>query len=69
MSPRKHAVRAAGVVGSAVSAVVPTRRPRIEGDRETEILDAAVCVLGEVGYDRLTMDMVAMEARASKATL
>jgi len=47
----------------------PTRRPRVEGDREGEILDAAVRILGEVGYDRLTMDTVATEARASKATL
>lgn len=69
MMSRKRAARAAGVVGSAVSAVVPCRRPRVEGDRETEVLDAAVRVLAEVGYDRLTMDNVAMEARASKATL
>ena len=34
-------------------------RPRVEGDREVEILDAALEVLGEVGYDRLTMDAVA----------
>jgi AcrR family transcriptional regulator len=44
-------------------------RPRIEGDREQEILDAALEVLGEVGYDRLTMDAVAHRAKASKATL
>lgn len=69
VSPRRHAAHAVGVVGSAVSAVVPTRRPRVEGDRENEILDAAVQVLAEVGYDRLTMDTVAMAARASKATL
>ncbi len=69
MSPRKQAARAADAVSSAVSAVVRTRRPRIEGDREAEILGAAVTVLGEVGYDRLTMDLVATEARASKATL
>ena len=47
----------------------PPRRPRIEGDREAEVLDAAVAVLAEVGYDRLTMDQVALTARASKATL
>lgn len=69
MSPRQQAARAADAVSSAVSAAVRTRRPRIEGDREAEILDAAVAVLGDVGYDRLTMDMVATEARASKATL
>jgi hypothetical protein len=44
-------------------------RPRVEGDREQEILDATISVLAEVGYDRLTMDAVATEARASKATL
>ena len=44
-------------------------RPRVEGTRESEILDAAVHLLCEVGYDRLTMDAVAAEARASKATL
>ncbi|MDQ3629362.1 MAG: TetR/AcrR family transcriptional regulator [Actinomycetota bacterium] len=45
------------------------RRPRVEGDREAEVLDAAVRVLADVGYDRLTMDEVASAARASKATL
>ena len=46
----------------------PTR-PRIEGERETQILDAAVALLCQVGYDRMTMDAVASEARAGKATL
>jgi AcrR family transcriptional regulator len=44
-------------------------RPRIEGDREQEILTATLDVLADVGYDRLTMDAVATRARASKATL
>jgi AcrR family transcriptional regulator len=44
-------------------------RPRVEGDREQEILDAALEVLTDVGYDRLTMDAVAHRAKASKATL
>ncbi len=44
-------------------------RPRVEGDREEEILDATFELLTTVGYDRLTMDAVAREARASKATL
>src|SRR3954451_13069507 len=46
-----------------------TTRPRVEGDREVEILDSALEVLAEVGYDRLTMDAVALKAKASKATL
>src|SRR6476661_2970050 len=44
-------------------------RPRVEGDREQEILDAALEVLADVGYDRLPMDAVAHRAKASKATL
>ena len=49
--------------------MTPTERPRVEGDREQEILDATLEVLAEVGYDRLTMDAVATRAKASKATL
>lgn len=44
-------------------------RPRVEGEREGELLDATLDLLLEVGYDRLTMDAVAARARASKATL
>ena len=47
----------------------PRVRPRVEGDREGEILEATARLLLEVGYDRLTMDAVAREAKASKATL
>lgn len=44
-------------------------RPRVEGDREEEILEATLELLLDVGYDRLTMDAVARRSRASKATL
>lgn len=44
-------------------------RPRVEGDREQEILETALAVLSEVGYDRMTMDAVATRAKAGKATL
>lgn len=44
-------------------------RPRVEGEREDQILDATLAALLEVGYDKLTMDGVARLARASKATL
>ena len=47
----------------------PSVRPRVEGERELEILDATLEVLADVGYDRLTMDAVAARAKASKATL
>jgi len=46
-----------------------TPRPRVEGVREAEILEAALEVLAEVGYDRFTMDAFALRAKASKATL
>lgn len=44
-------------------------RPRIEGEREEQILDAALDLLLEVGYDRFTLDGAAKAAKASKATL
>jgi AcrR family transcriptional regulator len=37
--------------------------------RSNAILDATIELLAEVGYDRMTMDMVAARARASKATI
>ena len=51
------------------AAITRTLRPRIEGEREAEILDAALELLASSGYDRLTMDAVASAAKASKATL
>jgi AcrR family transcriptional regulator len=54
---------------SAVHTDIVVSRPRVEGDREQQILDATLQVLGDVGYDRLTMDAVATRAKASKATL
>jgi AcrR family transcriptional regulator len=51
------------------AATAAAQRPRVEGLREQEILDAALQVLADVGYDRLTMDAVAHQAKASKATL
>lgn len=44
-------------------------RPRIEGDREGAIFEGVIKLLVEVGYDKLTFDMVAAQVRASKATL
>jgi AcrR family transcriptional regulator len=54
---------------AAPAADAPACRPRIEGEREQEIFAAALDVLADVGYDRLTMDAVATAAHASKATL
>ncbi len=44
-------------------------RPRLEGERAREVLDVTLELLSEVGYDKLTLDTVAVRARASKATL
>jgi AcrR family transcriptional regulator len=52
-----------------VDAVGQRQRPRVEGGREEELLDATLAVVAELGYDRLTMDAVATAAKASKATL
>lgn len=49
--------------------IVASKRPRVRGDREADIFDATVRALADIGYDRLTMDQVAGEAHASKATL
>jgi len=37
--------------------------------RDADILDAALAVLAETGYDGMTIDMVAARAKAGKATL
>ncbi|WP_029947263.1 TetR/AcrR family transcriptional regulator [Leifsonia aquatica] len=37
--------------------------------RDPEILDAALDVLAETGYDRMTIDLVAARAKAGKATV
>lgn len=47
----------------------PVERPRIEGDREQEILAATLEVLADVGYDRLTMDAVAARAGTSRPVI
>jgi AcrR family transcriptional regulator len=52
-----------------VTPVATTTRPRVEGERATEIYEAVIRLLVEHGYDKLTFDAVAVEVRASKATL
>lgn len=46
-----------------------TRGRPLDRSRDAAILEAAIEVLSEYGYDRLTMDMVAARARAGKAAL
>lgn len=44
-------------------------RPRVEGERVTEIYASVLRLLVDYGYDKLTFDAVAADAHASKATL
>lgn len=57
--------------GASVRATEALARPGRKRDhtRDPEILDAAIDVLAETGYDRMTVDMVAARAKAGKATL
>ena len=43
-------------------------RPR-DNSRDEVILEAAIAILAESGYERMTMDMVAVRAKAGKATV
>jgi AcrR family transcriptional regulator len=56
---------------SVDSAAVPSARLGRKRDhtRDPEILDAAVQVLAETGYEGMTIDMVAARAKAGKATI
>lgn len=61
-------VMAASERASADDAPVRRGRKR-DASRDGEILDAALAVLAEVGYDGMTMDAVAARAKAGKATV
>lgn len=61
---RSGAKKAAG----EVRAPKPLGRKRDQG-RDQELLEATVEILAEVGFDSMTMDLVAARAKAGKATL
>ncbi|WP_149179644.1 TetR/AcrR family transcriptional regulator [Streptomyces sp. TRM49041] len=44
-------------------------RSRLTPQRESELYEAVIDLLGEVGYDGLTMDAIAARTHSSKATL
>jgi AcrR family transcriptional regulator len=50
-------------------AVAASSTPAVRTNRHTAICSAVFELLGEVGYDRMSMDAVAARARASKATI
>lgn len=55
-------------MGELEAADPPRGRPRDE-ERDTALCEAAIALVAEVGYDRMSMDAVAARAHASKATL
>lgn len=58
------------VLEAAPAPVKPAKLGRKrDHTRDPEILDAALAVLAETGYDGMTIDMVAARAKAGKATL
>jgi len=52
-----------------VDTVAPKLGRKRDHTRDPEIMDAAIEVLAEAGYDGMTIDMVATRAKAGKATL
>lgn len=61
-------VDAASGADLSASAGVAVGRKR-DPSRDAAILDAAISILAEAGYDGMTMDMVAVRAKAGKATV
>jgi AcrR family transcriptional regulator len=57
------------IAGRRCVVVPPRCRPRVTAGREQEIYQAALELVAQQGYDRLTLDAVAQQANASKATL
>lgn len=68
MSITDQEVSTPGLGDGTVSTILPRGRKRDPG-RDAAILDAAIEVLAESGYDGMTMDMVASRAKAGKATV
>ena len=59
-----------GMAGSRDKGVGPLRKtPLSNPERRREVLEAVLALVADVGYERLTFDLVAQRARASKATL
>ncbi len=75
------AAPATEATGAATASEAPTSQPPASAEkkprlgrkrdhtRDTDILEAALDVLAETGYDGMTIDMVATRAKAGKATL
>jgi AcrR family transcriptional regulator len=54
---------------NSVAVATKTETVSTKTDRRAAICEAVFELLGEVGYDRMSMDAVAARARASKATI
>ncbi len=58
----------AGHADAVRASISKLGRP-LDASRDSDILEAALDVLAEEGYDGMTIDMVAARAKAGKATL
>jgi AcrR family transcriptional regulator len=56
-------------LGDGTAVAAPKLGRKRDHTRDPEILDAALEILAETGYDGMTIDMVAARAKAGKATL
>jgi AcrR family transcriptional regulator len=56
-------------LGQGEPAAAPKLGRPLDASRDADILNAALDVLSEAGYDGMTVDMVAARAKAGKATL
>jgi AcrR family transcriptional regulator len=64
---KQATVTTAEPVQEEPAAQAPARGRRRDPALDTAILEAAIEVVAEVGYERMTMDMVALRAKAGKA--
>jgi AcrR family transcriptional regulator len=58
-----------GMTGSDIVVEKDVRDSRRGAERRSAICQAVYELLGKVGYDRMTMDAIANQAKASKATI
>lgn len=69
MDERRKSVKGSGADPKKATAPPKTLGRKRDPQRESDILEAAMHLLAEIGFDTMTMDMVAARAKAGKATL
>ncbi len=70
LGSKQPASAKSAIIANPIRRLEPKRLGRRRDDtRDDDILDAALDVLAEAGYGGMTMDMVAIRAKAGKATV